>query len=245
MLKSTDLDKKQAYAIKLFNKKKYYKALPIFEELVTMYRGQKKSELTYYYYAYTNYYLEDYETAAYDFGNFANSFPTSEYAEECAYMHAYCYYLDSPEFTLDQTNTLKALNELQLFVDQYPYSKRIEECNQLIDKLRFKLETKDYQNAKLYFKMEEFRAAYTAFRNVVKDYPSTIYREESMFLAVKSAYMLAENSIESKKSERYSMAIAAYNEFNGAYPESLYKKEADEIAQNSMRRLEKLSAENN
>ena len=242
MTKSTDLDAKQAYAIKLFNKKKYYKALPLFEELITMFRGTKKSEMTYYYYAYTNYYLEDYETAAYDFGNFANSFPTSEYAEECLYMHAYCYYLDSPEYTLDQTNTLKALNELQLFIDQYPHSTRVEECNQLIDKLRFKLETKDYENAKLYFRMEEYKAAYTSFKNILKDYPSTIYREESMFLAFKSEYMLAENSIESKKSERYATALSAYSEFNSSYPESTYKKEAESIAEDCRKRMEKFSA---
>ena len=245
MLKSTDLEAKQAYAIKLYKQKRYYKALPLFEELITMFRGTKKSEITYYYYVYTNYYLEDYETAAYDFGNFASSFPTSEYAEECAYMHAYCYYLDSPEYTLDQTNTLKALNELQLFIDQFPHSKRVEECNQLIDKLRFKLETKDYENAKLYFKMEEFKAAYTTFKNILKDYPSTIYREESMFLAFKSAYMLAENSIESKKSERYATALTAYSEFYNSYPESIYKKEADGIAEDCKKRMEKFSADIN
>jgi len=244
MLKSTDLEAKQAYAIKLYEKKKYYKALPLFEELITMFRGTKKSEMTYYYYAYTNYYLEDYETAAYDFGNFANSFPTSQFAEECAYMHSYCYYLDSPEYALDQTNTVKALNELQLFIDQYPHSSRIEECNKLIDKLRYKLETKDYENAKLYYHMEEYKSSYTAFRNLLKDYPATIYREESLFLSFKSAYLLAENSIESKKSERYSSALSAYSEFNSAYPESRYKKEADGILEDCKKRLEKLSAMN-
>jgi outer membrane protein assembly factor BamD len=244
MLKSTDLEAKQAYAIKLYEKKKYYKALPLFEELITMFRGTKKSELTYYYYAYTNYYLEDYETAAYDFGNFASSFPASQYAEECSYMHAYCFFLDSPEFPLDQTNTTKALNELQLFIDQYPHSTRIEECNKLIDKLRFKLETKDYQNAKLYYHMEEYKASYTAFKNLLKDYPSTIYREESLFLTFKSAYLLAENSFEEKKAERYSSALIAYNEFNGAYPESKYRKEADGLADDCKKRLEKLSAMN-
>lgn len=244
MLKSTDLEAKQAYAIKLFNKKKYYKALPLFEELITMFRGTKKSELTYYYYAYTNYYLEDYETAAYDFGNFATSFPASQYAEECAYMHAYCYYLDSPEYSLDQTNTVKALNELQLFIDQYPQSQRVQECNVLIDKLRYKLETKDYQNAKLYYHMQEYKASYTAFKNLLKDYPATVYREESLFLAFKSAFLLAENSIEAKKSERYSTALLSYSEFTAAYPESRYRKEADGIADDCKKRLEKLSAMN-
>ena len=244
MLKSTDLEAKQAYAIKLYEKKKYYKALPLFEELITMFRGTKKSEMTYYYYSYTNYYLEDYETAAYDFGNFANSFPASQYAEECAYMHAYCYFLDSPEYALDQTNTVKALNELQLFIDHYPRSSRIEECNNLIDKLRFKLETKDYENAKLYYHMQDFKASYTAFRNLLKDYPASVYREESMFQAFKSAFLLAENSIESKKSERYANAMSAYSEFTENYPESKYRKEADGIADDCRKRMEKLSAMN-
>src|SRR5436190_19887573 len=88
MLKSTNTDAKLDYAVELYSKKQYYKALPLFEELVTVYRGTKKAEKTYYYYAYTNYKLEDYETAAYDFENFARTFPNSEFAEECAFMHA-------------------------------------------------------------------------------------------------------------------------------------------------------------
>ena len=202
------------------------------------------SDLTYYYYAYTNYYLEDYETAGYDFGNFASSFPSSQYAEECAYMHAYCYYLDSPDYALEQSSTMKALNELQVFIDQYPHSARVEECNKLIDKLRFKLETKDYENAKLYYHMEEYKAAYTSFRNLLKDYPATTYREESMFLTMKSAFLLGENSFEEKKSERYSYALSAYSKFLAAYPESKYKKEADKIAEDCKKRLDKLSAMN-
>ncbi len=244
MLKSTDLEAKQAFAIKLYEKKKYYKALPLFEELITMFRGTKKSEMTYYYYAYTNYYLEDYETAAFDFANFSNSFPTSQYAEECSYMHAYCFYLDSPEFALDQTNTVKAINELQLFIDQNPHSSRVEECNKLIDKLRFKLESKDYENAKLYYHMQEYKASLTAFKNILKDYPASMFREESLFLTFKSGYLLAENSIESKRPERYANAMITYSEFTSAFPESRYKKEADGIADVCKKRIEKLSAMN-
>ena len=242
MMKSTNLDAKQEYAIKLYNKGKYYKALPLFEELITMLRGTKKAELTYYYYAYTNYQLEDYETAAYDFGNFARSFPTSQYAEECAYMHAYCYYLSSPEYALDQTSTLKALNELQLFIDEHPESKRIEECNQLIDKLRFKLETKDREIASLYYHMEDYKAAVTAYKNLLKEFPATVYREESMFMAMKSEYLYAENSIETKKQERYSAALVTYAEFTAAFPESKWKKEAEGIAEDCRKRIEKLTA---
>jgi outer membrane protein assembly factor BamD len=242
MTKSKDMDAKLEYAIKLYKKGEYYKALPLLEELITVYRGTKKAEQTYYYYAFTNYQLQDYETAAYDFDNYSKTFPNSEYAEECAYMKAYCYYQNSSNYSLDQTSTVKAINEFQLFIDQHLNSSRVAECNKLIDELRFKLETKDYENAKLYYHMDEYKAAVTAFGNLLTDFPSTKYREETMFLIVKSSYLLAEHSIEAKKNERYSFALTSYGQFTNAYPESTFKKEAVSIAENCRKRLEKYSA---
>ena len=236
------MDAKLDYAIKLYKKGEYYKALPLLEELITVYRGTKKAEQTYYYYSYCNYQLQDYETAAYDFDNYAKTYPNSEYAEECAFMHAYCYYQDSPNFSLDQSNTVKAINEFQLFVDEHLKSNRVADCNRLIDELRYKLETKDYENAKLYYHMEDFKAAVTAFGNLLKDYPSTKYREEAMFLIVKSSYLLAENSIESKKNDRYNSALISFGEFISAFPESKFRKEANSIAESCRKRLGKLSA---
>jgi outer membrane protein assembly factor BamD len=229
VLKSSDMDAKMAMAVKLYEKKQYYKAMPLFEELITLYRGTQKAEQVYYYFAYTNYYLGDYESAAYDFDNFAKTFSRSEHAEECAYMHAYCYYLDSPIFSLDQTNTYKALTKLQLFTDQYPESKRMEEINRLMDELRAKLEEKDFASAKLYLDMGEYKAAVSAFNVLIKEYPGTEYKEESLFLALKASYLLAQNSVEEKKEERYKKTIVAHQTFFGNYPESRWKKEADKI----------------
>jgi outer membrane protein assembly factor BamD len=236
------MDAKLDYAIKLYKKEQYFKALPLLEELLTVYRGTKKAELTYYYYAYTNYQLGDYTTAAYDFGNYAKTYPNSEYAEECAYMKAYCYYQDSPNYSLDQTSTVKAINEFQLFIDEHLRSTRVAECNKMIDTLRYKLETKDFENAKLYYHMEDYKAAVVSFDNLMKDFPSTVYREEAMFLGLKSWYLLAENSFEEKKNERYKKAVTAYGEFAAAFPESKYKKEATSIVEKSREKLGKYTA---
>src|SRR5215207_7836077 len=75
ILKSTDANAKFNAAVGYFEKKDYFRALPLFEELISIYRGQGKAEKVYYYYAYCNYYLEDYELAAYHFENFINTFP--------------------------------------------------------------------------------------------------------------------------------------------------------------------------
>jgi outer membrane protein assembly factor BamD len=242
ILKGRDMDAKLDLAIKLYDKGDYFKALPLLEELTTVFRGTKKAEKTYYYYAYTNYKLGDYETAAYDFENFAKTFPSSEFAEECSYMHAYCYYQNSPEFSLDQTNTIKAINELQLFTDRYPRSARVEQCNKLIDTLRAKLELKAYNNAEMYYDMESYTAAITSFKNLLNDFPSTNFREDVLFKIIKSNYLLAENGIDDKKTDRYQDALSAYSEFVTAFPESRMRKKADDIQASSVKKLEKLSA---
>jgi outer membrane protein assembly factor BamD len=242
VLKGKDMDKKLDMAIELYKRGSYYKALPLLEELTTVFRGTVKAEKTAYYYAYTNYKLEDYQSAAYDFESFTRTYPNSEFAEECGYMHAYCYYQDSPIYSLDQSSTYKAINELQLFTDRYPNSPRVEECNKLIDQLRSKLELKNFEIAELYFNTEYYQAAIVAYKNLLHDFPSTTFREESMFKIVKSEYQLAENSIEEKKIERYEETTKAYTEFISAFPESRLKQKAEEYSLLAQKRLEKINS---
>lgn len=236
------MDAKLDLAIKLYDKGDFFKALPLLEELITVFRGTKKAEKTYYYYSYTNYRLGDYESAAYDFENFAKTFPSSEFTEECSYMHAYCFYQDSPQYSLDQTNTIKAINELQLFTDRYPHTSRLNQCNMLIDQLRGKLELKSYENAQMYYEMDSYKAAITSYKILMKDFPSTNFREDVLFKIVKATYMFAENSIEEKKAVRYSETIVAHTEFILAFPKSRMREKADEIVALAQKKLEKLSA---
>ncbi len=142
-------------------------------------------------------------------------------------------YLDSPKYSLDQTNTYDALKELQLFINMYPNSDKRDECNQLIDDLRFKLQTKDFEIAKLYYKMEDYIAAITAFENILKDYPDTDYKEDIFYYVILSYYHYAELSVLSKKKERYQAAIDAYEKFNTFFPNSKYQKEVVVIQKNA------------
>lgn len=220
VLKSTDLDLKYSKAVEYYEKEKYNKAYPLFDELLTLYRGTQKAADVYYYFAYTNYHLKDYILAAYHFKNFSKTFSTHEKAEEAAFMVGYCYYLESPAYSLDQTYTYKAINEIQLFVNTHPESSRLAESNEIIIDLRRKLEKKSFEIAKLYFRTEYYQAAVVAFNNTLNDFPDTRYREEALFLRLRSAYELARNSIESKKLQRFIESQTAYFEFIETYPES-------------------------
>ena len=130
-----------------------FAGLSAFEELLNLYRGTSKNQEVYYYYAMTHYGMQDYILAAYHLKSFANTFPQNDRAEECAYLAAYCYYLDSPRYSLDQSSTNKAINELQLFINQHPGSSKVDTATLYIDRLRDKLERKSFEIGKQYLKI--------------------------------------------------------------------------------------------
>ncbi|MEO6524044.1 MAG: outer membrane protein assembly factor BamD [Mucilaginibacter sp.] len=230
---SNDNAKKYQEGIKYYNKKEYTKALDLFEDLVQKYRGQTEAEDLYYYYAYTNYKLKDFTSARYHFKVFADSYPNSSRTEECRFMSAYCYYLDSPNFSLDQDNTQKAIDAMQLFINLYPKSERVAEASKLIQNLRDKLEEKSYANSKLYLIIGDYQSAVIAFGNTLRDYPDTKYAEELEFLTIKAQYLYAKNSYEVKQEERYNAAIAFSQQFTEKYPKSKYDKEAEAFKKDS------------
>src|SRR5580658_613387 len=90
-LKSTDINYKKAKAISWYNKKEYYKCIPLFEELIGLMKGRQSTEDLYYMYANANYHQGDYMISAYHFKNFYDLYPNSEKAEECLFMYAKSY----------------------------------------------------------------------------------------------------------------------------------------------------------
>lgn len=242
VLKSNDFDKKYEMAKLLYDNGKYQKAFPLFEELITVFRGTSRAEDVYYFYSYCNYHLGDFMLAGYHFDNFVRTFPRSTRSEDAQFMNAKCYFLDSPTFSLDQTSTLKAIDELQLFINKYPSSEKVDECNDLMDRLRFKLETKSYNSAKLYYRLGEYKAAIFALRNTLAEFPDTRFREEISFMILRSSFLLADKSIDIKKIERFENAIQECEDFIERFPRSRDMNEAKNIRANSKRELDKFKA---
>lgn len=236
---SNNVAKKYQEGIRLYNQKNYSKALILFEELVQKYRGTAEAEDLNYYYAYTLYRLKDFTTARYKFKEFADTYPASVNAEECRYMGAYCYYLESPKFSLDQENTYKAIDALQLFLNLYPKSERAEKATEYIAKLRDKLERKAYSNAKMYYDLgaydiTNYKSAVVALKNAQIEFPDIKYAEEMDFLTIKSQYMYAKNSFPNRQEDRYNEAIEYFNDFVTTYPNSKLLKEATELKDESL-----------
>lgn len=239
LLKSPDFELKYRKAKEYYNSGDYFKATPLFEELMTIYKGRKELEKLYYFYAYCHYGQRDYLMAAYYFKNFTDRYGRSIYAEDAQYMIAYCHYKMSPKPTLEQASTKKAIESFQLFTNMYPESDKLAKCNELIDRLRLKLEAKAFKGAELYYRLGKYKAAATAFDNLLIQFPETPRREEVQFLIVKSYYLLAKNSISSKQEERYGQTIDAYYNFIDKYPNSPFIKDAEKIFTDSNNKLQK------
>lgn len=228
-------------AIKYYDNKKYSKAQVLFEDLSQRYRGQAEAEDLTFYSAYTSFRLRDYTTARYHFGQFASGYPNSHRAEEARYMSAYCLYLESPRYSLDQEYTFRAIEAMQLFINLYPESDRVATAENHISELRDRLEKKSFLNARQYLDMglmDDYRAAVVAFDSALRDFPDSKYAEEMEFLSIKAQYLYGINSTVRRQQERLEEAIDLYNRFAINYPESKFMGEADALKKESESKID-------
>jgi outer membrane protein assembly factor BamD len=228
-LKTEDPAKKYELASKLYDEGKYSKAIRLFEQLAPAYRGKPQGEKLFYMFAQSYYKTRQYYLAGYQFDSFMSGYPRSEKAEECAFLGAQSYSKLSPVYSIDQTDTFKAIEKIQGFIDRYPNSKYTAEANELSRKLNEKIERKVYENALEYNRISNYKSAIIAFDNFIIDYPGTSFKEKALYYKLDSAYLLAINSVPSKMEERLNVAKASYNSLVKFKPDTEYKKKADEM----------------
>lgn len=243
LLKNPDYAYKLRMAEQYYAKKKYSKAQIIYEDVMPYYKTGKEFEDIYYKYAYCAYYQKDYMNAENLFKSYLEIFPNSARAEEIDYMRAYCYFKQSPKPELDQTNTIKALGMMQTFINTHPGSTRIKDANANIDVCRAKLETKDMDNAQLYFNLGQFRAAGVSYTTLLNNYPESDKADEYKLMIIKSYYRFAQLSVEEKQAERYEQVVNECNEFVDRFPDSKLRKEAEQFLNLSQTNIKKLNNE--
>ena len=240
LVKSTDNEMKYEVAVDYYERGDYNHALQLFDLLQASFRNTPKGESITYKTALCYYYQDDYEIAGYYFNRFVQTYPFSKDAEKAAFMQAYCSYMLSPESGLDQTNTHNAIKQLNNFIERYPNSDSLDRVNKLLTDLNDKLEEKDYNICRLFYRMENYSAAITSFENMLKKYPTTAHREEIIFDMAKTYYDYAENSVAEKQRERYESCIEQCNTLSYLYPESKYLNDVQNIAVKARKKLENI-----
>lgn len=244
-------EEKYNAAMNYYQSGDYYKATVFFDEITPLLRGDSTAEKTQFYNAYSNYYQGNYQMSAYLFNSFYATYNNSNLAEEAYYMYAYSMFKDTPPYNLDQTNTLTAIDVLQNFLNTYPDSKYAAKCTQDLLDLRYRLELKSYEKAKLYFKtrdpswsgLSNYKASVVTIDNFRKDFPDSKFNEELASMQILAQYELADLSLFAKQRERYNETLNFYNKFVDKYPKSKYIKDLEKIHDKATKGLEKVASD--
>ncbi len=229
VMKSEDIALKYKTGETLFNEGKYSKANRLFEQILPKYRGKPQAEKLTYMHAMCFYKLEQYFLSGYRFEQFVSSYPNSQKVEESAFLSAKSYYEESPVYSKDIEETLKAIEKVQLFINSYPDSEYLAEANELVKELDFKLEKKAFETAKQYNRIYDYKASIKSFNNFLLDFPGATLREDALYYRFNSEYNLAILSIRELQPERIEIALADYNALIKAYPETKYLDEANRL----------------
>lgn len=237
LLNGNDVDAKYAAAFDYFNHGKYSKAAQLFESMSVLTSGTDRDDTVQYYWGLSNYRFKDYYTAETNFTKFLANFPRSPFAEEAAFLRIDCLYRSTLRYELDQIPTQNAIGVISQYMVENPDNSHSAICRKMLKELNDRLDKKAYENARLYYRMEDYKAARVAFRNILKDDAENIYREDILYYIAMSSYKYALLSVEEKQKDRYMTFVDDYYNFIGEIPDSPYRKELDVMYRRAQKAL--------
>ncbi len=239
LLDSNDIPAKYEAAFAFFEAGKYSKAASLFDNLKIAVRGTAQDDTVNFYSAYSYFLYRDIPSAQQGFESFTSTFPRSPFYGESRYLYVECLYDGTYRYELDQTPTYAALRAMNQYSRDFPNSEYMPKVEEMMDNLNDRLERKEYESAKLYYTIEDFKSAHYALKLVLKENAENRYREDIMYYTVMSAYKYASNSIEKKQRERYMVFSDDYFTFVSEFPDSEYRKELDGLAAKVQKILDK------
>ena len=247
VLKLTDIDKKFEYAKRYFDEGKFSRAATLLEEIVPLRRGSSMGEQALYLLAQSYFGMKDYLTASEYFSTYFKTYPKGEFAELALFYSAYSLFMESPDPRLDQTNTYKAMEQFQDFIELFPQSERKEEAQNILFQLQEKLALKELLTVRLYYNLGDFLifpfpggnylSAVITAQNAIRAYPYTKYREDFMYFIFKSKYEMAIRSVDEKREFRFRDVVDEYYAFINEFPEGRFSKEVKRLYESVNKRL--------
>lgn len=229
LLEGNDSDAKYAAAFDYFNSGKFTRASQLFESLSVITNGTSRDDTVQYYWGLSNYRAKDYLTAEANFERFLQDFPRSTFAENAEFLRLDCLFRGTYRYELDQTPSYRTITAISEYLINHPDSEYRDVCNHMLDDLNERIDRKAFENAYLYYKMEDYKAARVALKNVLKDDADNRYREDILFYSAMASYKYADLSYKEKQKERFLVFYDDYFNFIGEYPESARRQELDRL----------------
>jgi len=232
-------------SIEYYQKKDFYRAALLFEDIRPNTRGLPEGEKVEFYLAYCQYNEKTFLLAADQFKSFYETYGRSQYAEEAEFMHAFSLHVSSPPSNLDQSSAIEAMEAMQNFLNRYPTSTFYEQAVEVINTTQQKLEQKGFDNAKQYLKVKSYKAAVIALQNFAKEFPDSKLLEEAAALRITAQYRLAEQSLYNLQRARYETVVEFYKEMVDTFPESKFLRNVEKYYSESVSKLNQYKTNKN
>jgi outer membrane protein assembly factor BamD len=109
------------------------------------------------------------------------------YAE---YLKGVCYFEEVSEFSKDQDNTFKAINQFKLLISTYPNTEYANDAKYKLDLLNDLLAGKEMYVARYYMNIQKWGGAINRLQTIIEKYQNTIYIEEALYRLVEIYHKL-------------------------------------------------------
>ena len=166
-----------------------------------------------------SYYIQDYYSEAiFNLERFINSYSNNKRIDYAHYLLAMCYYEKIEDEKKDLQPLILAKKEFNFVIDNYPNTDFAVDSKFKIGLIDEVMAAKEMYLGRHYIKKEKWIAAINRFKNIIKNYETTIYAEEAIHRLVEIHYKIGLES----EAKKYA-SILAYNYLSSDWYKKSYR----------------------
>jgi outer membrane protein assembly factor BamD len=205
-------------AVALYERGRFSDAARAFETVLSIGRGTEIAQQSQLFLAESYFNNREYLIAASEYRRYVTNYPRSDRRIEAEFKEAMAYYELSPRYKLDQGDTYRAIELMQLFIQRYPNAPQSTLAAGHIDEMRNKLAQKEFSAAELYMRIRSYESAALYFGLTLDQFPETRWAERALSRQILAYILFADNSVPERQAERYQKAIASYETYVQLFP---------------------------
>lgn len=176
----------------LYQKKKYEKAITVFQRLKDEYPLEDIAVLAEIGIADAHYSNEAYTEAYLAYDEFVNRHPTDENIPYALYQMGMSRFKLTDTIDRDQTETWKAKGDFERLISRYPKSPFAVMAEKMLKEVKTKLAENEFYVGEFYFKSKKYKAALKRFELIARDFPNNGLDYKVKYYITETRRMLAE-----------------------------------------------------
>ena len=166
-----------------------------------------------------SYYIQDYyPEAIFNLERFINSYPQDKRLDYVHYLLAMCYYEEIENEKRDLQPLISAKQEFNYIINNYPSTDFALDSKFKIGLINEVIAAKEMYIGRHYIKKQKWIPAINRFKNILKDYDTTVYAEEAIHRLVEIHYRIGLES----EAKKYA-SLLGYNYLSSEWYKKSYK----------------------